>query len=202
MCNGEMPTERILAASLATSALVIGADGGGNLLLDRDVIPDVVIGDLDSFSGVQNAACEVIRDSDQETNDLEKALRLALSRGATEAVILGATGYRLDHTLKNLSVLLQFNGRFNDIILRDATCDIRILPKSYTMETRPGQAISLFPLSGRAGGIITEGLRYALNDETLENGIRDGSSNEATGYRVNISYSSGDLLLITPHPDD
>lgn len=216
MCNGGIPPEKILTESLAGTGLVIGADGGGNILLDLGVVPDVVIGDLDSFlSGqgednrkpgdrkkdapVENLNFELIHDPDQETNDLEKALKLALDRGATEVVILGATGLRLDHTLKNLSVLLQFSGRFRDILLRDATCDMRILPREFTMETRAGQTISLFPLSGRVDGITTEGLRYALHDESLENGVRDGSSNEATGKQIRIGHRSGDLLLITPH---
>jgi thiamine pyrophosphokinase len=216
MCNGGIPPEKILTESLAGTGLVIGADGGGNILLDLNVVPDVVIGDLDSFlSGqgddnrkpddrkkdahVENLNFELIHDPDQETNDLEKALKLALDRGATEVVILGATGLRLDHTLKNLSVLLQFSGRFRDILLRDATCDMRILPREFTMETRAGQTISLFPLSGRVDGITTEGLRYALNGEFLENGVRDGSSNEATGKQIRIGHRSGDLLLITPH---
>ena len=216
MCNGGIPPEKILTESLAGTGLVIGADGGGNILLDLGVVPDVVIGDLDSFlSGqgednrkpedrkkdapVENLNFELIYDPDQETNDLEKALKLALDRGATEVVILGATGLRLDHTLKNLSVLLQFSGRFRDILLRDATCDMRILPREFTMETRAGQTISLFPLSGRVDGITTEGLRYALHDESLENGVRDGSSNEATGKQIRIGHRSGDLLLITPH---
>jgi thiamine pyrophosphokinase len=225
MCNGGIPPEKILTESLAGTGLVIGADGGGNILLDLNVVPHVVIGDLDSFRSGQGDEIrktqhhavhryeagpagtpvgkdlnfELIHDPDQETNDLEKALKLALDRGATEAVILGATGLRLDHTLKNLSVLLQFSGRFRDILLRDATCDIRILPRAFTMETRPGQTISLFPLSGRVDGITTEGLRYALNDEPLENGVRDGSSNAATGKQIHIGHRSGDLMLITPH---
>lgn len=225
MCNGGIPPEKILTESLAGTGLVIGADGGGNILLDLNVAPDVVIGDLDSFrsrqgdetrrtrhdtghrdeagltdiSSGKDLNFELIHDPDQETNDLEKALKLALDRGATEVVILGATGLRLDHTLKNLSVLLQFSGRFRDILLRDATCDMRILPREFTMETRAGQTISLFPLSGRVDGITTEGLRYALNGEFLENGVRDGSSNEATGKQIRIGHRSGDLLLITPH---
>lgn len=225
MCNGGIPPEKIVTESLAATDLVIGADGGGNILLELDVVPDVVIGDLDSFrsgngdqirrtqhdTGHRDEAglagtpagkdlnFELIHDPDQETNDLEKALTLALSRGATEAVILGATGLRLDHTLKNLSVLLQFSSRFRDILLRDATCDMRILPRTFTMETIPGQTISLFPLSGRVDGITTGGLLYALNDETLENGVHDGSSNEATGKQISIAHRSGDLLLITPH---
>jgi thiamine pyrophosphokinase len=225
MCNGGIPPEKIVTESLAGSGLVIGADGGGNILLDLNVVPHVVIGDLDSFrtgrgdeigktrhdTGHRDEAnlagtpagkdltFELIHDPDQETNDLEKALKLALDRGATEVVILGATGLRLDHTLKNLSVLLQFSGRFRDILLRDEACDMRILPRKFTMATRPGQIISLFPLSGKVDGITTEGLRYALNDEPLENGVRDGSSNEATGQQIRISHRSGDLLLITPH---
>lgn len=210
MCNGGMPSEGLLAESLAGSSLVIGADGGGNLLITAGIVPDVVIGDLDSFifEGTPSRPgdaegtprdFELIQDSDQETNDLEKALNLALGRGATEAVVLGATGLRLDHTLKNLSVLLQFSRKFTDIIFRDNSCDIRVVPKHFSMDTRPGQTVSLFPMSGHVEGIITDGLLYSLNNETLENGVRDGSSNKATGNRISIRYRSGDLLMLLPH---
>jgi thiamine pyrophosphokinase len=221
MCNGEMPPEGVLEKSLAGCALVIAADGGANTLLRMGVVPDVVTGDMDSFrmagdeggrainsatdhgrnrfKSISETGFEIIHDPDQETNDLEKALKLALNRGATEAVILGATGFRLDHTLKNLSVLLQFTSGFNEILMRDASTDIRVIPKEFTMGTIPGQLISLFPLSGLVSGIITEGLRYPLNDETLENGVRDGTSNEATGKRVSIRYREGNLVLIAPH---
>jgi thiamine pyrophosphokinase len=45
-------------------------------------------------------------------------------------------------------------------------------------------------------GIITDGLKYPLYREALENGVRDGSSNEATEYRVRIQHAKGDLIVM------
>jgi thiamine pyrophosphokinase len=51
-------------------------------------------------------------------------------------------------------------------------------------------------MSGKVKGIKTKGLLYPLNDEELENGKRDGSSNEAISDTISIEYTSGSLLLM------
>lgn len=62
--------------------------------------PAVTIGDLDSLKG---EAPEAIRISEQDTNDLKKAIDYALKRfEAKDVVIVGATGKREDHTLGNI----------------------------------------------------------------------------------------------------
>ncbi len=200
-CNGRPPDHKLLKRVASDSGLIIAADGGARTLLDAGIVPDVVTGDMDSFQTEDNglpSSTEILPDSDQETNDLEKALHLASGRGSTEVLILGAGGFRLDHTLKNLSVMQQFDDLFTRIIMLDDYVAARLIPSPFRMQTKPGTAVSLFPLSGRVEGIITKGLRYPLNDEPLENGLRDGSSNEATQAEIEISYRSGALLLMIP----
>jgi len=41
-------------------------------------------------------------------------------------------------------------------------------------------------------------LKYSLSNEFMENGVRDGSSNEAVSEDITIEYKSGALLLIIP----
>ncbi|MEO1023161.1 MAG: thiamine diphosphokinase [Bacteroidota bacterium] len=194
VCNGFPPSKPLLHQFVNPDTYLIGADGGAHHLLDAGFVPDIVIGDLDSFSHHNPTGYTVIHDADQETNDLEKALNLAHKEAFRNVVVLGATGRRLDHSLKNLSVLQQCAPRFHDLIFVDEAFYIRLIPKAFETDIDPGAIISLFPISGEVGGIQTEGLKYPLNNESLTNGLRDGTSNEAVESRIRIRYTTGDLI--------
>lgn len=177
------------------ASLFIAADGGGNIAQNLGRLPDFVIGDMDSYTSAAQEPYEIIHDSDQYSNDLEKALVLAYNKGATAVRVLGATGLRLDHTLKNLSVLKKFNDKFQHIAFHDSWGITLLLPQHFSKKLTVGTAISLFPLSGTVTGITTSGLKYPLDDGFLENGVRDGSSNTVMSSPVTIRHREGDLLL-------
>lgn len=195
LCNGNPPSRPLLERCYAWADYFIAADGGGNIALDMEITPDVVIGDLDSFKKLAVHPFEVICEPDQESNDLEKALALARQKGGEQIKILGATGLRLDQTLKNLSVLKQFNDQFEHICMVDNFGETQLIPRFYQKELSIGTQVSLFPLSGKVTGITTTGLQFLLKNEALENGVRDGSSNKVISNPVEITYEKGDLLL-------
>lgn len=199
LCNGCPPTQKLFNNYRANTDYFIAADGGANIALDFGVQPDVVIGDLDSFHGSDNEAFEIIFKPDQEQNDLEKALHHAQKVKGTHIDILGATGQRLDQTLKNLSVLKQFDPLFQQIHIVDNFGETQLLPPEFSGQFTTGTQISLFPLSGKVTGIRTKGLKYPLKNESLENGVRDGSSNEVLENPVEITHKNGDLLLFAKH---
>jgi len=201
LCNGAPPLKTQLTQCLENADLFIAADGGGNIALSFNLIPDVVIGDLDSFTQ-HDAPCTVIKDPDQQTNDLEKALLYAIKMGCSSVIVFGATGQRADQTVKNLSVLKQFNKQFDDLIFKDRYSDIKLISSIHT-ETLPlNTSLSLFPLSGVVRGVSSKGLKYPLENDTLENGVFDGSSNETIEPIVKITHTSGDLLLFINHQTD
>lgn len=195
LCNGLPPSAQLFDECRKWADFFIAADGGGNIAHSFNSLPDIVIGDLDSFNYPDADSYKIVFDPDQETNDLEKALNRAIKEGSKEVVVLGATGKRLDQTLKNLSVLKQFNSKFNTLVYRDNFGDTFLLPNSFSKEFEPGTQVSLFPLSGKVTGIHTEGLKYSLTDEKLMNGVRDGSSNEVVSSPVEIKHEGGDLLM-------
>lgn len=195
LCNGLPPSQGLFESFFVKSDLFIAADGGGNVARDFGTPPDYVIGDLDSFREVPGEHMQVIHDPDQETNDLEKALDLANKQGARTVSVLGATGHRLDHTLNNLSVMKKYDERFESLRAYDDFGQTFLLPRSFKSNLEIGTILSLFPLSGRVNGITTRGLKFPLDDESLENGIRDGLSNEIIETPVEITYKSGDLFL-------
>lgn len=199
LCNGFPPLKPQLLEALKDSDLFIAADGGANIAREFRLEPDVVIGDMDSFVETGEEPFPVIKDPDQETNDLEKALAYAQKNKATDVIVFGATGYRLDHTLKNLSVMKQFNSNFSTLLFRDRFSDIFLIQSPFSREIPLYSTISLFPLSGRVEGISTKGLKYSLNDGIMENGVRDGSSNLSIEKKIEIEFKKGDLLLFANH---
>lgn len=199
LCNGQMPPKGLIRKHLDEQTLFIAADGGGNKALEMGFVPEVIIGDLDSFDDsklIEATNVQVIKDEDQETNDLEKALAWLLKNTAVvEVVILGATNMRLDHSLKNLSVMLQFNPHYNSLQMEDEFGRCFVLPKHFEAKYEVGTTLSLVPFSGEVNNIVTQGLKYPLNNESLAVGVRDGSSNESVQERVVITHGDGDLLL-------
>jgi thiamine pyrophosphokinase len=193
--NGFPPSKELLKKEAKSANILIGADGGGNKILERGLTPDVVIGDMDSFQRPEECNFEIIHEPDQETNDLEKALKLALKNGATSCHVLGSFGMRMDHSLKNLSVMKQFSSSFEELIFRDERFDAFLITKQYSGEIPVGNVVSLFPLSGEVKGITTTGLKYALAGESLINGQRDGTSNETMEPEFSVEVAEGDLVL-------
>ncbi|WP_069129990.1 thiamine diphosphokinase [Rhodohalobacter halophilus] len=202
LCDGTPPKPEQLKKELKNSSLFIAADGGAFTADRMGVHPDVIIGDLDSYQKTGQEPGEVIHDPDQETNDLEKALAYAYKMEANHVTVFGATGKRLDHTLKNLSVLKQFHNQFESIIFKDRYSDLFLLPIHFETELPMKTTVSLFPLSGKVDGISTRGLKYSLTDGVLENGVQDGSSNETIENKIEIVHKKGDLLIFINHKTD
>jgi thiamine pyrophosphokinase len=199
LCDGKPPRLSQLKNQISDHVLLIAADGGTRIAQQFNLVPDVIVGDFDSYRPTGNEESEMIHDPGQETNDLEKALSIALQKGAEHVIVFGATGKRLDHTLKNLSVLKQFDSKFKSLIFKDTYSDILLIQSPFRTELPKGTSVSLFPLSGKVEGITTKGLLYQLNNETLQNGVRDGSSNRTVKKELEIEFKKGDLLLFINH---
>lgn len=202
LCNGEPPMKAQISGALKTAGLFIAADGGGNTARSFGLSPDLVIGDLDSYRSFPEEDIKLVKRPDQNSNDLEKALQFALDMKLESVIVFGATGLRADQTVKNLSVLKRFHSKFGQIIFRDRYCDIKLIDSPFRESFPVHTSISLFPLSGIVTGITSKGLKYRLSDDTLENGVLDGSSNLSIAPTVEITYRKGDLLFFVNHPTE
>jgi len=190
--------------ALAGATLVVAADGG-SLTLDRwGVVPDLLVGDLDSVSSEKAAelgrrGTRIIPFPPQkDQSDLELAMRHALESGADDIVILGALGGRLDHALAN--VLLLADPAYRGVGIRAIQGESQIRAASGPSETAlrgpVGSTVTLLPLRADANGVRSRGLLYPLNRETLHFGRSRGLSNVVTSLPASIALESGVLLVI------
>jgi thiamine pyrophosphokinase len=188
--------------------LIVGADGGAGQALAWGLLPDLVIGDMDSLSDQDQAAlaargCRfVVHPRAKDETDLELALTCAVQQGAQEILVLGALGGRLDHTLANVFLLaLPVLGGISVRIVqgRSETFLVRS-GEVATIEGQPGDLVSLLPLGGDACGVRTTGLAWALHGDDLCFGFTRGVSNEMKEPMAQIGLDRGNLLVVHSPP--
>ena len=111
LAAGDFPTHPIPLEILTKAAdRIICCDGAADRLLVAGFMPMAVVGDGDSISpeARERLSDRLHIESEQETNDLSKAVRYAVRLGIHRLLILGATGRREDHTLGNISLLASY----------------------------------------------------------------------------------------------
>lgn len=191
LANGEYPTHELPLRILSESAFVVCCDGAANEYIARGHTPDVIIGDGDSLSPDNKIrfAPIILQIADQETNDQTKAVQYLQSKGYRKIAIVGATGKREDHTLGNISLLIDYMK--SGIEVRTFTDYGVFIPvkDSQTFASHAGQQVSI--LNFGAKGLKGEGLVYPLSDFS---NWWQGTLNEATSNEFTI-HCTGDYLV-------
>lgn len=167
----------------ARGVALVGADGGGDTIGAAGLLPEAILGDLDSLQARAQweQRTRVIHIPEQITTDFQKAL---YSTQAPVTLALGMTGKRLDHTLAALGALHEV-AHSRKVILVDETDVALAVSGPFAFHANARERISVHPLVS----IVferTEGLFYPMDDLLLDPAGRLGTSNEGTGGRVEI----------------
>ncbi|MCF6321151.1 MAG: thiamine diphosphokinase [Rhizobiaceae bacterium] len=162
---------------------IIAADGGANRLLKNGIVPDAIIGDMDSLdqSLLPDPATRLVQCNEQNSTDFEKCLN---NVSAPLFVAFGFTGKRFDHTLATLHGMVKFYQRKN--ILLVGSQDISLIQTGeFSIALEKGQTISIFPLSNiKFSG--SHGLKYPLEGLELDIGKKIGTSNSSNAEKIVI----------------
>lgn len=185
---------------------VIAVDRGLEFLYDHKVMPDYIVGDFDSVRGeiadyYRNETNVPIREFNpvKDASDTEIAIRMAITLGADEMVILGATGGRIDHLWANVQTLyIPYKAGINAEIL-DSQNRIRLIGGGETHLRRAeayGKYFSVFPLGEEILGFSIEGAKYPLSNHVLTPYDSLCVSNEIVGEEVVIQFPVGTVILM------
>lgn len=110
--GGELNEEFTLSVLREEAGCVIGVDRGREFLYHHQIMPSYIVGDFDSVD--QTIATYYRDETDvpirefnpvKDASDTEIAIRLAMTLGCKEMIILGATGGRIDHLWANIQSL-------------------------------------------------------------------------------------------------
>jgi thiamine pyrophosphokinase len=193
VADGAFPQHEIPQGYLKKAKQIVCCDGSTQSLLLFGIEPDAIVGDLDSLSDelANRFADRIFLDENQETNDLTKAVMWCIETGYRDIVIVGGTGKREDHTIGNISLLADYIGNVNVIMVTD-TGIFRPLIKSSEIMSFPGQQVSVFSIDPETE-VTSHGLKYPLNQTKLANWWF-ATLNESLGENFSLDFS-GRLIV-------
>ncbi|MBN8822595.1 MULTISPECIES: thiamine diphosphokinase [unclassified Spirosoma] len=200
IANGEACQPELIGQLLEWSPTVVVLDRAIWRVFELGIKVDVLLGDFDRGLDLEAIMAEqypleIVHTPDQNKTDLDKGIEFLIERGYPAVNIIWATGRRADHTLTNMTNIVRYKDQIRITILDDHS---RIFPLVGQFEKwyEAGTPISLIPV-GTVTGFTSDGLKYNLQDATLQLGYFTSSSNEAAqdGF-VRIEAQTGDLLIM------
>ncbi|MBR5302268.1 MAG: thiamine diphosphokinase [Clostridia bacterium] len=197
--GGDAPGKALLARCTADADLTIAADKGLEAFASAGIMPDILLGDMDSVSEDVLARMQSVAEIDRlpcikDDTDGVHALDVAIARGAKHITLLGALGGRLDHALANLMLLVRAHRSGVPAQILSETVRIERVNGCKRILGAKGDTASVLPL-GEAKNVTLKGFFYPLDHAVLHSGYPLGISNVIDRDEATISVEEGDLLL-------
>ena len=193
VAGGESPTATVPLDILHNAPYVVCCDGAADRYIATGHIPDAIVGDGDSISAENREKYTHLLHiiAEQETNDQTKAVHFLMEQGKRRIAIVGATGLREDHTIGNISLLVEY-ARMGCDVCSFTDYGVFIPCNGTTTHKRhKGQQVSIFSITAK--DLSAEGLRYPIYDFS---NWWQGTLNECTGDEFTINATGWYLLFI------
>ena len=211
ICDGQFPKTEYPRHLIRTADFTICCDGALSKYLRNskgifgdEKTPDLVIGDMDTLpSSLQKKYSDIIiRESEQEHNDQTKAVRWAIANleDIDHIYILGATGGRIDHTIGNASLLMEYTRMFD---LEGKGISIEMVSDNGTafavndtveIDCGIGRSVSIFSPDNTLN-IRSAGLEYPTDNVVFDNWWK-ATLNRALQDNVRLEFSHRSIALI------
>ena len=164
--NGQMPTDDTIINQITNSDYIIAVDGSANKLFDLEIIPDVIIGDLDSLQNINNKNIELVKTPNQNKTDFRKTLEWCIEKNILNISIFGISGESEDHFLGNYYTLSDFGEKISWKAFTDFSV-ISPCVGNKKFDSFKGQKVSLFCMKG-SSTVNSENLEYPLQSYHLK----------------------------------
>jgi thiamine pyrophosphokinase len=199
LANGKTPSKNVIYTLMKNDySTLFCADGGANAAMKLGLLPQYIIGDLDSIQKqtleFYNGKTSIKKLCRQNDTDVEKCLKFAIKKKFKEAILLGVTGDRLDHTFCNLGIVIKY---FDEILIKIVAENSLLTPLTGTHKLKavPGETISVYGVDSRTK-ISSKGLKYPLNRTALPFGHKESTSNIALQDYIELKVTGGIIFVI------
>jgi thiamine pyrophosphokinase len=181
---------------IENGAFIIAADAGIEKLNKAGIVPDLIMGDFDSYGTRPSGENVRVFPVEKYDTDTMLALKEAISLGYDTVIISGGLGGELDHTMANLQTLLYACENGINAFLTDGITTATVISDSITLGSENSGRCSVFAFGGEAKGVTISGLKYEASGINLSPSFPLGVSNHFVGKEAKISLESGRLLII------
>ena len=201
--NGELKgSDEFYHNYIEAKDTIFCADGGAKYTYQLNLMPDLILGDLDSLQQeiikfYQERSVEFEKfPVEKDKSDTELLLERVLDEGYQEVVLLAALGKRFDHALANLYLL---EGFFKEeVVVKIITPhnQLEVIKSEKMIKGQSDKTVSFFPLSKKVEGVMLKGFKYELEDGKLIRGKTLGLSNSISSDLAQVEIKTGTLLMI------
>lgn len=210
ICKGEFPRKAYPRHLVKTADKIVCCDGALKTYLrvmdkifdGEERLPDVVVGDLDSLprSLQKKFQDKIVHYTEQDYNDMTKAFRYALGayKDISEVHFIAATGMREDHTVGNLSLLMEYTRMFD---LGDMKID---MVSDYSTSFAITDSCDLYLGKGREISLIStdnslriksSGLVWKTDDVVFDN-LWKATLNRTDSDVVHLEFNHSSMALV------
>ena len=200
----------LINALWATHDVRVAVDGGANHVLACGLVPDVVIGDMDSIQTSTldelraNSVPIVCANPNKDVSDLDLALEWRRCRGVTAVSILGALGGRTDHFLavcgsleRNADMYPRLESENEEVVIVKGSVhltDDTAKPARLSID-RPNATFSVFGLNQDIIVSIA-GAKWCLDAVRLPPLSSHGLSNQVADTCADIALWQGTAVVV------
>ncbi len=181
---------------------VICADSGYKHAKKLGLVPDLLVGDFDSYTRKLPKGVEVYRSvPEKDDTDTLMAVKIAIERGYTNIYLYGALGGpRFDHAFANIQTMLYARKHGADLILiGNGTLLLQGEGEAmYTEESKRWgyKYLSVFAITETVKIKSLRGVKYPLENYEMKSSFPIGVSNEITDGQAFLDIESGLALVI------
>lgn len=146
IANGEFPIKKSIIDELKKANFIAVCDGAIKYLDKLKIMPNLIIGDLDSISKElkEKYKDKLIHIKEQMSNDLSKAFYHCLNLGFDEFIFLASTGKREDHTLANISLMIKYSKDCKNLTMKSDYGEFKFYETPCKIQSYKGEQISIF----------------------------------------------------------
>lgn len=193
LANGEFPSHKVPMEMLRGGLPVVCCDGAAKGLLELGLEPAAIVGDGDSLpTDLKERMQHLLHiDSNQDTNDLTKAVDYCVAKGYRRIAIVGAGGLREDHLLANISLLAMFSKKADCRMFTNYGV-FTAIDGDTVFKSFPRQQVSVFSLD-KDNVLTYKGLQYPVEGRRFAY-LWEGTLNSALGDSFEVQ-TTGDTIV-------
>ena len=181
---------------------IIAVDGGSNKLRKLELLPDLIIGDLDSITEENKAHfrkenVEIIKHPvEKDQTDSEIAVDYCKGNNFEQLYLTAALGGRIDQQLANLNLLEYIYEIDLEARIISDRIEIAIIDQKKKFLAKEGYRLSLIPQSSTVCGLSIKGCKYNLEDQDIFRSKSRGISNLIENNQAEVKLKSGLLIYV------